>query len=75
MKTVRGRWTADELARLRLIYPIVSAGALANEFRRHSSGAIASMAFNMGLRRRRSWMDIVKKHRPVIFSAPREAQQ
>lgn len=68
------QWTNQEIARLRLLFPISSTAKLVREFHPHPLTSIATVASHLGLRRRRDWTAIAKAHSPIFkFPTAREA--
>jgi hypothetical protein len=63
------RWTTSEMIKLRRCYPIMSEPELEKAFPRHSINSIIGMARRKGIRKRRDWAAIARKHVPVIFGA------
>jgi hypothetical protein len=64
------QWTNQEIARLRLMFPISSTAKLVREFYPHPLGSIQTRASILGLRRRRDWMAIAKAHSPIFIFPP-----
>jgi len=67
------RWTAPELARLRLSYPVMTPAELAAAFPRHPIGSINSTANALGLKKvfgSRKWRQIAARHIPTFRLDP-----
>ena len=67
------RWTAPELARLRLNYPVMTRAELAAAFPRHPIGSINSTANQLGLKKifgTRKWRQIAARHVPTFRLDP-----
>lgn len=62
------RWTPAEVEKLRRHYVDMGRDDLVRMFRRKFS-AIQVKASDLGLRKRRDWMEIVRAHQPTIFGA------
>lgn len=55
-------WTTTEIALLRMLWPTYTAEQMRNAFQPHTVQAVREMAKRLGLRRRRDWKAICKKH-------------
>lgn len=63
------RWTTSELARLRLIYPVMTKAELAAAFPTHPIGSINSTAHALGLHKvfgNRKWQQIAARWVPTF---------
>lgn len=63
------RWTAPEIARLRVFYPVMSRTELVAAFPLHPLGSILSTANHFGLRKvygNRKWREIAARHVSVF---------
>lgn len=68
---MKARWTAPEITRLRLAYPVMSSRQLTAAFPRHPWPSIKSAAHQLGLRKAEAyggqrWREIAARHVPVF---------